>query len=611
MARHALLIGVSRFDDTRLAALNAPANDVQALGAILRDPARGGFDSVQISVDEECQSVRDRVGVLFGARDPEDLVLLYYSGHGILRRGNRLFLATPASDLDDPRPRSLPASEIREQMDDCRAQQQVLLLDCCHSGAFAEGTKGGAVSAVTDDTFVGGAEGRYVLTASDSQQFAWDGASMAEGKSADRHLSRFTSWLVDGLGTGAAAPDEPDITMGRLFRYVVQRARSEGAPSTPQSFVDRATGELVIGRNPSAAGEAEIASLVAEFAAADWPARLRTVEALARLARRPRTSEGAIDALAEQLASERDFKVRAAILKALQRPAEVEDDPSFGPTRAQAAWRETATPTGAPGPAPAATHPVRAAILNALQPPAELENDPNGGQSRTQAGKPQAAAPAGARNPDASEVRPIMTGIPQDSAPAREPRSAAPAAGPNPPLGAATTERPTTSPITPPGSTAAFKPGEIVQLTAAGIPAERWSSLPSAVIDLIRAQAVAVRNGRILVWTAWICVVLDLGVINLVGNKDPAGDPGGWLVLCQMIGGFMALVPGPWRAKRPPPKLPDEFAALAGRIAVVRFRFGALNTCERGRLRHGGWVLLLAGLLTLFVIGVIVGGRTG
>ena len=147
-----------------------------------------------------------------------------------------------------------------------------------------------------------------------------------------------------------------------------------------------------------------------------------------------------------------------------------------------------------------------------------------------------------------------MTGIPQDSAPAREPRSAAPAAGPNPPLGAATTERPTTSPITPPGSTAAFKPGEIVQLTAAGIPAERWSSLPSAVIDLIRAQAVAVRNGRILVWTAWICVVLDLGVINLVGNKDPAGDPGGWLVLCQMIGGFMALVPGPWRAKRPPPE---------------------------------------------------------
>lgn len=96
MARHGLLIGVSRFDDARLSALNAPARDVTALAEVLRDPARGGFDTLAVGLDEDYLTVRDRLAALFESRDPDDMVLLYYSGHGVLRRGNRLFLATPA-----------------------------------------------------------------------------------------------------------------------------------------------------------------------------------------------------------------------------------------------------------------------------------------------------------------------------------------------------------------------------------------------------------------------------------------------------------------------------------------------------------------------------------
>jgi uncharacterized caspase-like protein len=231
MARHALLIGVSEFADSRLNRLNAPTNDVIALRRILQDAARGGFDSVEMSINEDFLAVRDRIAKLYQDRAPDDLLLLYYSGHGVLDRG-RLFLATTGSNLDSPRARSIAAKDVRDFMEDCRAERHVVMLDCCHSGAFAENAKGGgAAPAVTPDTFVGGDAGTYVLTASDAMQYAWDGDNLRSGEGEGNSL--FTAWVVDALERGEAAPDDDHITMDSLYRYLFHRARKEGAASTP------------------------------------------------------------------------------------------------------------------------------------------------------------------------------------------------------------------------------------------------------------------------------------------------------------------------------------------------------------------------------------------
>ncbi|HSU04549.1 MAG TPA: caspase family protein [Acetobacteraceae bacterium] len=330
MARRGLLIGVSEFDDNRLAALNAPQSDVEALSAILRDPARGGFDQIAVSINEDFLTLRDRLAALFDGAEPDDTVLLYYSGHGILRRGNRLFLATPGSLLDRPQARSIAASEIRDMMDQCRADSQLLFLDCCHSGAFADNAKGASATAVTNDTFAAGASGRYVITASDNQQFAWDGGEMKEGDAAARRLSSFTSWLVEGLG-GKAAPDEPQITMDALFRYAARRARAEGAAATPQSFVSRGTGDLVIARNPAVADGQSVQVLAVQLGSDDWAVRRDAAEALGKLVRRHGTSQAARDALADRLGAERDYKVRGAILKALELREDTDEAPPRRP----------------------------------------------------------------------------------------------------------------------------------------------------------------------------------------------------------------------------------------------------------------------------------------
>jgi hypothetical protein len=120
-------------------------------------------------------------------------------------------------------------------------------LDCCHSGAFAEGIKGPA-TAVNEGTFSAGdgAEGQYVLMATNALQYAFDAAEKAPADT----LSRFTSWLVDGLAKGEAAPSKSEITLDDVFDYLCRRSRAAGSPMTPQRFIRRNSGDLVIARNP-------------------------------------------------------------------------------------------------------------------------------------------------------------------------------------------------------------------------------------------------------------------------------------------------------------------------------------------------------------------------
>jgi hypothetical protein len=328
VARHALLIGVSEFADRRLARLNAPANDVTALQDILKDSSRGNFDSVERSLNEDFLAIRDRLSRFFHERTPDDQLLFYYSGHGILGRGNRLFLATAGSDLDAPRDRSISAREIRDFLEESRAQTQVVILDCCHSGAFAEHAKAGALApAVTEQTFSVGEAGLYVLTAADTLQFAWDGSDLRTGEEEATGFSRFTSWLVEGLKNGEAAPDDEHITLDALYRYLFRRARAEGS-ATPQRFVQGSVGDLVISANPLMGSSQIDAGITTALDADEFRTRLGAVAELTLQMDEVHTvaARAARRLLQRHLQRERDLRVRRAISMALEegsrRPAE-------------------------------------------------------------------------------------------------------------------------------------------------------------------------------------------------------------------------------------------------------------------------------------------------
>jgi len=201
--KYALVIGNTDYSDPKLAQLKTPAADSRALADVLSDEKIGGFDEVIPLINKTETEIRRAVSSFLETKKPDDLVLVYFSGHGVLDSSGRLFLASKDTRTNILRATSIPSTFISEEMDNCRSKRQILILDCCHSGAFARGTKGGEQKAVTETTFEGNGFGRVVLTASDSTQFALEGDQVIR----QTEFSLFTHFLLEGLQTGKADLD--------------------------------------------------------------------------------------------------------------------------------------------------------------------------------------------------------------------------------------------------------------------------------------------------------------------------------------------------------------------------------------------------------------------
>jgi len=97
-SKHALLIGVSTYGEG-LTAIPSARLDVAVLAEVLRDPQLGGFPSEQVVVlqDPQRTPMERAVAELFANRAADDLLLLYFSGHGFRDDQRQLLLSCSES----------------------------------------------------------------------------------------------------------------------------------------------------------------------------------------------------------------------------------------------------------------------------------------------------------------------------------------------------------------------------------------------------------------------------------------------------------------------------------------------------------------------------------
>jgi len=247
MAKIALLIGVSDYT-SGFAPLPSAVKDAQAMQGVLEHSDIGGFDRVQRLENPDRQSMEDAIEALFTSCRKDDLVLLFFSGHGVKDDGGGLYLAAHNARKDERgrlvKSRAVAAGLVVQFMENCKSKRQVIILDCCFSGAFAEGMK------VKDDGSVDvknqlGGEGRVILTSSTAMQYSFE--------QPDSDLSIYTQHLVEGIQTGDADQDRDGfIGVNELHDYAKRRVQEIKPEMNPEIYLAKeGYNKILLAQTPS------------------------------------------------------------------------------------------------------------------------------------------------------------------------------------------------------------------------------------------------------------------------------------------------------------------------------------------------------------------------
>src|SRR5437016_1892787 len=114
--RYAVLIGNATFQEERdpkfLPELRCPVRDVEELARILAMPQHGSY-SVTSLVNKPYGAGREAIYKSLSQTKHNDLVLIYYSGHGKLDESGNLYLAMADSTKDLLPIASIPIAEIK------------------------------------------------------------------------------------------------------------------------------------------------------------------------------------------------------------------------------------------------------------------------------------------------------------------------------------------------------------------------------------------------------------------------------------------------------------------------------------------------------------------
>ena len=184
--------------------------------------------------------------------DPEDTIIFYFSGHGLVDSDGEVYLASSETDPDNPIKRGLSFRELTNIINKCRSNTIIIILDCCYSGAasFSKGDLNNKANIAT--TRIGNdfstnlrGEGKCLLAACQSYDVTW---------SLDGEYSLFTSNLIKGLkGEQFSIDIDGNVTVESLGNYVYNNMMRESDVKQKPITKFEGSGKIVIVSYPELA----------------------------------------------------------------------------------------------------------------------------------------------------------------------------------------------------------------------------------------------------------------------------------------------------------------------------------------------------------------------
>ncbi|MBW4641412.1 MAG: caspase family protein [Goleter apudmare HA4340-LM2] len=226
----ALLIGVSDYQ-AGLSPIPTATRDVAAMQRVLQNPDLGGF-AVKTLVNPDLITMQIAIEELFNNCEKNDVTLLFFSGHGITDDANRLYLATGSTRKDVFYSTAVSASNVKNIMQNSPSKWQVVILDCCYSGAFALDWKPKPTSA-----------GCALLASSSAVRLSF----------AAEESGIYTRYLVEGIETGAADVNQDGvISVDELNDYVLGKVQAQRPDMRPEMHPVKAGHKIQIAKTVKA-----------------------------------------------------------------------------------------------------------------------------------------------------------------------------------------------------------------------------------------------------------------------------------------------------------------------------------------------------------------------
>ncbi|GAA2781774.1 caspase, EACC1-associated type [Saccharopolyspora taberi] len=212
----AFLFGTSRFDDDELHDLPQVGNNLTDLSGALADSWGLAPEHCTVLPDPaDVKALGKRLTAV--AAEAEDVLLVYYAGHGLLDERSELFLSLPHTERDFLEWSGLPFAQLRGVLANSTARNRVLVLDCCFSGRAIEAMSD-PVSVVTGQVEISGG---FTLTSSAANE-----TSVAR---VGARNTEFTGELLTLLDHGVA--DEPRLlSLDAVYRNLRRALKVRGLP---------------------------------------------------------------------------------------------------------------------------------------------------------------------------------------------------------------------------------------------------------------------------------------------------------------------------------------------------------------------------------------------
>jgi WD40 repeat protein/uncharacterized caspase-like protein len=227
-----VLVGVNQYQDERLPCLRYSALDCQGLGEALAD-ATQAFPQTEVWTHHDFSSqlptltnIRISLKQIAAAAQPQDTILFYFSGHGMLEpNSGQVVLCLADTQIDNLLNTGLSLQELLHLLGHSGAQTQLVLLDACHSGSMSlKGAKGEIPNRENPTPQMVDllrqkakkSKGFYALLSCDTDQQSWEFPELGHGV--------FTHYLMRGL-RGEAADARGLIEADGLYRYIYHQTQ--------------------------------------------------------------------------------------------------------------------------------------------------------------------------------------------------------------------------------------------------------------------------------------------------------------------------------------------------------------------------------------------------